>query len=160
MEKQTRDCAGFLEKSKKLENEAVWRGSANAPRMVYGGSRLLDTKMPGSLSDYLRAIAEEEETEESTAEQIAKGRLARERLQDELASLIENNHGSKAPQGYSNRPKTLEVIGFMERAGFKDKESVKRKFSDLLVQARQCVQLQGISDLDRVWMAIKQGSVR
>lgn len=74
--------------------------------------------------------------------------------------MIEENYGGKPPLGFSNRPKTLEVLGFMERGGFSDKEAVKVKFQNMLVQARQAVKMPGVSDLDRVWLAIKGGSIR
>lgn len=74
--------------------------------------------------------------------------------------MIESSFGGKPPPGCSNTPKALEIARFMERGGFKDTDDAKRKFSELLMQARQMIQLPDISELDRVWMALKRGCLR
>ena len=123
---------------------------------------------PFRIAPYLQELAVEEDRlreeageEGATAESIQKDRESKIRLEDTAADRVRRIFGNRAPPGYTNDPKIREIVDFVvNKKGITDDRNIQRTLSHMLIQAKSVNTMKGLTDLDRVFLTLKQGQFR
>ncbi len=120
------------------------------------------------IGSYLEAIEDEEdrlwreEDEQiSQADRLQAHAAAENRRIDEISNIVKRTLQHSAPPGYTNDPKVRVIVDkIMHQKGITDPQTVQRVVRNFSQQARQSIRMRNISELDRVYLAIRQGVLR